>query len=162
MTKAKNRKCRNTICFFYVAIFRKSSGHTSYNWCHSITTSIHLYTRARITMYLTHSPCLLSPLASSPCYPFQSPSLTWNPPSCDRIRPPWSPFACKLTSPFPFPCSYTPDSKIPTPRGFSPPNIHSLGLSCTLRRECVRTLWIRAPYWKEGGWNPIAVTESVS
>ncbi len=30
LTKAKNRKCRNSICFFYIAIFRKSSGHTSY------------------------------------------------------------------------------------------------------------------------------------
>ncbi len=30
LTKAKNRKCRNSICFFYIAIFWKSSGHTSY------------------------------------------------------------------------------------------------------------------------------------
>ncbi len=30
LTKAKNRKCWNSICFFYIAIFRKSSGHTSY------------------------------------------------------------------------------------------------------------------------------------
>jgi hypothetical protein len=100
-----------------------------YNWYHSITTSIHLYTRTQITMYMMHSPYFvpLAPFANSPCSPFQSPSLTWNPPSCARIRPPWSPFACKLPSPFPFPCSYTPASKIPTPRGFSPPNIHSLG-----------------------------------
>jgi hypothetical protein len=33
LTKAKNRKCRNSICFFYIAIFRKSSGHTSYLCC---------------------------------------------------------------------------------------------------------------------------------
>jgi hypothetical protein len=42
----------------------------------------------------------------SPCrLPFVSPSgpflLTWNPPSCDRIRPPRSQVACKLTSPVP-------------------------------------------------------------
>jgi hypothetical protein len=29
--------------------------------------------------------------------------LTWNPPSCDRIRPHWSQVAGKLTSPFPNP-----------------------------------------------------------
>ncbi len=68
------------------------------------------------------SPCWIpfAPL-SSPLY------LLGNPPSCDRIRPPWSPVACKLNSSFPSPCPYTPHSKIPTPRGFSHPNIHSLG-----------------------------------
>ncbi len=30
LTKAKNTKCRNCNCFFYIAIFRKLSGHTSY------------------------------------------------------------------------------------------------------------------------------------
>jgi hypothetical protein len=35
-------------------------------------------------------------------------------------------------------------------------------LSCTLRRECVRTLWMRAPYWGRGGRAPIVVTRSVS
>ncbi len=34
-----------------------------YNWYHSVTTSIHLYTRTQITMYLMHSPCFI-PLAS--------------------------------------------------------------------------------------------------
>jgi hypothetical protein len=35
-------------------------------------------------------------------------------------------------------------------------------VSCTLRKGCVRTLWIRAPYWeREGGSSP-AVTKSVS
>jgi hypothetical protein len=39
---------------------------------------------------------LLIPLA-----PLSNPlSLTWNPPSCDRIRPPRSQVTCKLTSPF--------------------------------------------------------------
>ncbi len=78
-----------------------------------------LYTRTQITIYMAHSPCFLSPLADSPLLPFPIPLyLLGNPPSCDRIRPPWSPIACKLNSPFPFPCSYTPNSKIPTPPGF--------------------------------------------
>ncbi len=78
---------------------------------------------------MAHSPWFLSPLADSlllpllPLFPFP---LTWNPPSCDRIRPPRSPFACKLNSPSPCPCSLTPHSEIPTPQGFPPPNIHSL------------------------------------
>jgi hypothetical protein len=49
---------------------------------------------------------LLIPLCplTPPCSPSLSPSsslpLTWNPPGCDRIRPPRSQVACKLTSPF--------------------------------------------------------------
>jgi hypothetical protein len=35
-------------------------------------------------------------------------------------------------------------------------------LSCTLRKGCVRTLWIRAPYWEKEGGSPPAVTKSVS
>ncbi len=36
-----------------------------------------------------------------PLAPLSNPlSLTWNPPSCDRICPPRSQVACKLTSPF--------------------------------------------------------------
>ncbi len=71
---------------------------------------------------MAHSPCLshfplLIPLA--PLVPFSDPlPLSWNPPCCDRIRPPWSPIACELNPPFPCPCSLTPHSKIPTPRGF--------------------------------------------
>ncbi len=65
----------------------------------SITAS-----RIQITIYMAHSPCFLSPLADSPLLPFAPPSnpslLTWNPPSCDRIRPPQSQVACKLTSLF--------------------------------------------------------------
>jgi hypothetical protein len=35
LTKAKNRKCRNSNCFF-IAIFRKLSGHTTYVFKFSI------------------------------------------------------------------------------------------------------------------------------
>ncbi len=64
-------------------------------------------------------PCFLSPLVNSLLLPFLTPLyLLGNPPSCDRICPPWSPVACKLNSPFPSPCPYTPNSKIPTPPGF--------------------------------------------
>jgi hypothetical protein len=67
----------------------------------------------------------------SPFAPLFSPSqLTWNPPCCDRIRPPRSQVARKLTSPFPSPGSYTPLPKILTPQGFPDPNIHSLGRHC--------------------------------
>ncbi len=86
-------------------------------------------------IYTTHFPsALLSPLASasfcSPFAPFAPLLLTWNPPCCDRIRPPWPQVARKLTLPFPSPGSFTPHSKILTPRSFPTPNIHSLGQQC--------------------------------
>jgi hypothetical protein len=57
----------------------------------------------------------------SPCrFPFVSPLLpsllTWNPRSCDRIRPPWSQVACKLTSPVPPFTQTLPPSKFPEPQ----------------------------------------------
>ncbi len=74
--------------------------------------------------YAWHNPlAFLSPPDDSLLLPFSFPSLTWNPPCCDRIRPPRSQVARKLNSPFPSPCSYTPCSRIPTPWGFSHPNI---------------------------------------
>ncbi len=46
-------------------------------------------------------PLLLFPLADLLFAPPSNPLyLLGNPPSCDRIRPPWSQVACKLTSPF--------------------------------------------------------------
>jgi hypothetical protein len=83
-----------------------------------------------IHMYTAHSPCFFFPLLIPSCYPFSPSLLTWNPPSCDRIRPPRSQVARKLTSPFPSPGSYTPLPKILTPRGFPDPNIHSFGRHC--------------------------------
>ncbi len=51
---------------------------------------------------MAQSPCFLSPLAETPFAPLSNPLyLLGNPPSCDRIRPPRSQVACKLTSPFP-------------------------------------------------------------
>ncbi len=63
-----------------------------------------MYTRIRVTIYiytwripLAFNLPLPLPL-SSPLYPLL---LTWNPPSCDRNRPPRSQVACKLTLPCP-------------------------------------------------------------
>ncbi len=100
-----------------------------YNWCHSNATGIHFVCEYRIQYIhgaiplLFISPCWFPfALLSDPLY------LLGNPPSCEKIRPPWSPVACKLNSLFPSPCPYTPHSKIPTPpQGFSHPNIHLLG-----------------------------------
>jgi hypothetical protein len=72
-----------------------------YNWYHSINTDTLLCARIQITIYMAHSPCFSSPLPNPLLLPFPIPPLlTWNPPSCDRIRPPRSQVACKLTSPF--------------------------------------------------------------
>jgi hypothetical protein len=84
-----------------------------YNWYHSITTSIPLYTRGenKVFMYTIHSPCYFLPF----CSPVQ---LTWKPPCCDRIRPPRSRVARKLTSPFSS-LVHIPPAKNPDPPGFS-------------------------------------------
>jgi hypothetical protein len=96
-----------------------------HDWYHSNVSGILLYTRAYITIYMAHSPCFLSPLAASFCLPLLPPlcspfdplSLTWNPPSCDRICPPRSQIACKLTpldppspQPSPFKIPSTPNT----------------------------------------------------
>jgi hypothetical protein len=100
-----------------------------YNWYHTITTGILLHTRIQITIYTWRIPLADSPLL--PFAPLSNPSLlTWNPPCCDRIRPPRTQVARKLTSPFPSPGSYTPPTSKSRPPGFSSPNIHSLGRHC--------------------------------
>jgi hypothetical protein len=72
-----------------------------------------------VTVNYRAIPLLLAfPLLHSLLLPIRLPLLTWNPPCCDRIRPPRSQVARKLTFPFPSPCSYAPHSKIPTPPGF--------------------------------------------
>jgi hypothetical protein len=50
---------------------------------------------------LVLSPCFFLPLLIPFLLPSQAPLLTWNPPCCDRIRPPWSQVARKLISSFP-------------------------------------------------------------
>ncbi len=56
---------------------------------------------------MAQSPCFLLPLLIPFCPLSLFPLLTWNSPSCDRIRPPRSQVTRKLTSPFstlsPFP-----------------------------------------------------------
>jgi hypothetical protein len=47
--------------------------------------------------------------------------LTWNPPCCDRIRPPLSRVARKLTPFISLTCPCGPSPEIPTPWGFSRP-----------------------------------------
>jgi hypothetical protein len=73
-----------------------------HNWFHSIPQAFFyiLYTKIDYNVHgafpLLYCLPLLIPLA-----PLSNPlSLTWNPPSCDRIRPLRSQVACKLTSPF--------------------------------------------------------------
>jgi hypothetical protein len=56
------------------------------------------------------------PFCSPFAPPSESPLLTWNPPSCDRIRPPRSQVACKLTSPFSTLSPIPPPSKFPVPK----------------------------------------------
>ncbi len=70
--------------------------------------------------YTRRIPLLLSPLADSPlsplCSPFDPLLLTCNPPSCDRIHPPRSQVAWKLTSPVPTLYPNPPLSKFPEPQ----------------------------------------------
>jgi hypothetical protein len=78
-----------------------------HNWYHSNVSGILCMYGHRLQCTIIHGAflLLLSPLADSPssplCSPFNPLLLTWNPPSCDRIRPPRSQVACKLTSPVP-------------------------------------------------------------
>ncbi len=83
-----------------------------------IYTSIDYNIHSAFPLLFT-SPCrfILPPLLSPLCSPFNPLSLTWNPPSCDRIRPPRSQVACKLTpldppppQPFPFQIPGTPNT----------------------------------------------------
>jgi hypothetical protein len=98
-----------------------------YNWYHSDVTGIH-YVHEYVTVCYRAIPLLFAfSFLHSVLLPICLPLLTWNPPCCDRIRPPRSQVARKLIFPFPSPCSYTPHSKIPTPRSSPDPNIHSLG-----------------------------------
>jgi hypothetical protein len=92
-----------------------------YNWqsfrhIHTIimyTISLRIYWRFPLALYLP----LLIPFCSLSRFPL----LSWNPPCCDRIRPPWSQVARKLIFSFPSLPICSPSvshSEIPTPCGF--------------------------------------------
>ncbi len=93
-----------------------------YNWYHLNVSGIPYVHGHRLQCYnytwriplAFISPCC-SPL-SPPWSPFGPLLLTWNPPSCDRIHPPQSQVACKLTSPVPTLCPNPPPSKFPEPQ----------------------------------------------
>jgi hypothetical protein len=81
----------------------------------------HMDTNNNVQLYMAHSPCFHSPLLTPSCLslrPLFDPfSLTWNPPSCDRIHPPRSQVARKLTpfdppspQPSPFQIPRTPNT----------------------------------------------------
>ncbi len=77
-------------------------------YIHGFDYNVHYTWRTPLAFYL---PSLI-PL----CSPFDPLLLTWNPPSCDRIRPPRSQVACKLTSPVPTLYPNPPPSKFPEPQ----------------------------------------------
>jgi hypothetical protein len=90
-----------------------------HNWYHSNVSGIPYIHEHRLQCTTIHGalPLLSLPLAASPLSPLCSPHdpflLTWNPPSCDRTRPPRSQVACKLTSPDPTLYPNPPPSKFP-------------------------------------------------
>jgi hypothetical protein len=90
-----------------------------YNWCHSNVTGIHYVHEYRL-QYTWCNPLAFFSLCWIPFAPPSNPLyLLGNPPSCDRIRPPWSQVACKLTSPFSTLSPIPPPSKFPEPRVLS-------------------------------------------
>ncbi len=81
-----------------------------------------------------------------PLFPFP---LTWNPPCCDRIRPPLPWVARKLTPVFPSPADLAPYPKSRPPGVSQTQNRHSLG------RHCEPDPYARLQYsiWKiQGGF----------
>jgi hypothetical protein len=84
-----------------------------YQFNHS---NIYTNTSYNIQLYMAHSPCFYLPLPISPFSPLYPFLLTWNPPSCDRNRPPRSQVACKLTLPCPNLHPNPPPSKFPEPQ----------------------------------------------
>jgi hypothetical protein len=90
-----------------------------HDWHHSSISGTPYIQLSRLQCTSIHSafPLLLSPLARFPLLPFCTPFLlTWNPPSCDRICPPRSQVACKLTSPIAPLTQDPPPSKFPEPQ----------------------------------------------
>jgi hypothetical protein len=71
-------------------------------------------------------------IPSLPLFPLLPFPLTWNPPSCDRIRPPLLWVARKLTLAFPSPAHLDPYPKSRPPGVSQTQNRHSLGRHCSL------------------------------
>ncbi len=78
----------------------------------------------------------LAPLTLLIC-PFP---LTWNPPCCDRIRPPLSRVARKLTPLISLTCPCGPSPEIPTPWGFSSPKYTFIRTTLRTQPICLLTI----------------------
>ncbi len=88
-----------------------------YNWYHSNASAILYIHEHRLHYTYGAFPLLFVSPCWFPFVPLSNPLLlTWNPPSCDRIRPPRSQVACKLTSPVPTLSPNPPLSKFPEPQ----------------------------------------------
>jgi hypothetical protein len=96
---------------------------------------IHETRQVMCTRLTPCSPC--SHCSFAPLVPLDP--LTWNPPCCDRIRPPCLPVARKLIL-----CSLIqpmwPLARSPDPRGFPDPNIHLIRTTLRTRPKCSLTL----------------------
>jgi hypothetical protein len=118
-----------------------------YNWYHSNATGI-LY----IHEYRLHEfrliPLLLAFLYS-PFAPIRALFTYLEPSFCDRIRPPRTQVARKLTSPFPSPGSYTPPFQNPDPPEF--PRSKYTFIRTTLRTWLTRSSTVtisKCTLWK--------------
>jgi hypothetical protein len=85
---------------------------------------------------MAHSPCFNLPLLVSRLYPLL---LTWNPPSCDRNRPPQSQVACKLTPLIPHLAPVPSLPKFQPLLGFPGPNVHLIRATLRTQPSCSRT-----------------------
>jgi hypothetical protein len=100
-----------------------------HNWYHSIIARILICTQDE-TCYI-HGRFLAPPVPLAPVVPLAPlvslvplDTLTWNPPCCDRIRPPRPPVARELTlCPFVQPSWLSTQNPDP-PRGFPDPNMY--------------------------------------
>jgi hypothetical protein len=91
-----------------------------YNWYHSKRLKhSFMYTNTDYNIHGAFPLLFLLPLLIPLCLPLlplHPLLLTWNPPSCDRISPPRSQVACKLTSSVPTLSPNPPPSKFPEPQ----------------------------------------------
>ncbi len=89
---------------------------------------------------MAQSPCFYLPLIVPLFFLFAPFLLTWNPPSCDRNRPPRSQVACKLTPPFHHLAHVPSHPKSRPPLGFPDSDMHLI--RATLRTQPIssRTL----------------------